>query len=191
MSIDLDFLPDTIKPLNSQATHVGKVDQDLLMQMLEGGKSQKACADHFGVSKSAISQLVSRLTVAPRPEILDRLTPSQERFVFAMADDKNQTQAALDSYNVGSRESASVIGTRLMADPLIQECIQVVMATEGLTRRKMVRRLAEHVDSRDSNASLRAINMGLKLTDSYPAEKRMNLNVNIDAIAPVDLSRYR
>jgi len=199
MATDYDFLPDTIQPLNHTSevnqTLLGgliqerKIDDDLLFQMLANGKSQKECAEYFGCSKSAISQRVSKITVVPRPAILDKLTPSQERFAFGIAEGKSQTQAVIDSYNTDNRESAAVQGSRLMSDPLMQECIKVIMETEGLTRRKMVRRLSEHVDSRDAQASLRAIDIGLKLTDSYPAEKKVN--VNFTAVIPVDLAKYR
>jgi hypothetical protein len=64
-----------------------------------------------------------------------------------------------------------------------------VLETEGLTRRYLIRKLKCHVDSQDPQASIRAVDMGLKLHDAYPASKTKNLNVNVD-VTPADVSRW-
>jgi hypothetical protein len=46
------------------------------------------------------------------------------------------------------------------------------------------------MEHNDPTVSLRALDMGFKLADDYPATKSMNLNVNADILHPVDLSKY-
>lgn len=170
---------------------MSKINLDELCELLDQGMSQKNAAAHFNVSEAAVSQAVAKLrNSALRPELMDSLTAKEKEFVYEMASGKSQTQAALNAFDVSSYESAKTIGSRLARDPEIAEAITAVMAAEGLSRRKLVRRLREHVDSQDSQASLRAVDIGLRLHDAYPAQKRANLNVNID-VCPVDLSRYQ
>jgi predicted transcriptional regulator len=208
MSIDLDFLPDSSDLSSIPGVHTvpdsghstgskyggyvytRKIDVDVAVQMRQEGKSLKEIAEHFGSSVSAVSQALSKAT-PPRPEVFNKLSPAQERFVYAIASGKNQTDAAMDSFNVTTRESAGVVGHRNAQDPIVQECIHLVMADEKLTRRVLVKRLVQHVHSSDATTSIKAVDMGFKLTDSYPATKSMSVNVNIDAVSPVDLSRYR
>ena len=77
----------------------------------------------------------------------------------------------------------------LAKDVDVREAIDVLMQETGLTRRHLISRLKQHTDHDDPAVSLRAVDMGLKLTDSYPATKNVNLNANMD-ITPVDLTRY-
>ena len=101
----------------------------------------------------------------------------------------SQTQAAIAAFDVGSLDSAKSIGCRLMKDDDIQEAITAVMEAEGLTRRYLVHKLKSHVDSPDPQASIRAVDMGLKLHDAYPASKTKSLNVNVD-VTSADISRW-
>lgn len=166
---------------------VKKINDTLLLQMADEGKEQKEIAAFFGVSPAAVCKRLKRLT---RPAVLEKLTPKEERFVMEIVKGENQTQAALKAFSVGSLESAKSIGHRLMKDPDIVEAITAVMDSEGLDRRYLVKKLKTHVDAPDPSISLRAVDMGLKLHDSYPATKNLNINANLD-ISPVDLEKYR
>lgn len=164
-----------------------KIDDEKLLQLNAEGVEGKAIAERFGVSPAAVSKRLKRLT---RPPVFDNLTGKEERFVMEIAAGKNQTQAAMSAFNVGSLDSAKTIGSRLMKDADIQEAITAVMEAEGLTRRYLVAKLKGHVDNAvDPSVSLRAVDMGLKLHDAYPATKNKNFNVDV-SIDPVDLSKY-
>lgn len=167
-----------------------KIIDEEMLRLADLGTPQKEIATHFNVSEAAVSKRLRRLRqIAARPAILDRLTEKEQKFVVAIAEGKSQTQAAMDSFDVSSRDSAKAIGNRLGKDPEIQEAITAILETEGLTRRYLVRKLKSHVDAFDPTVSIRAVDMGLKLHDSYPAQKRANLNMNAD-VSPVDLSRW-
>jgi len=161
-----------------------------LINMADSGTPQKDIAAHFGVSEAAISKRLKRLRqIAIRPAALDKLTAKEERFVMEIVQGNNQTQAALAAFDVRSLDSAKSIGCRLMKDDDIQAAISAVMETEGLTRRYLVRKLKDHVDGQDQQVSIRAIDMGLKLHDAYPATKTKNMNINAD-FTEADVSKW-
>lgn len=163
---------------------------DLLALQAEG-LDQKTIARRMGVSPAAICQKLKRINQsANRPAILDTLTTKEERFVMEIAKGQNQTQAALQAFDVGSLDSAKTIGCRLMKDTDIQEAISAVMESEGLDKRYLVKKLKSHVDSVDPTTAIRALDMSFKVADLYPANKNLNLNVTF-AADPVDLSKYR
>ncbi len=168
-----------------------KINDAELLKLSEEGTPQKEIAAHFEVSEAAISKRLKRLRqIATRPAILDKLTAKEERFVMEIVQGNSQTQAAITAFDVGSLDSAKTIGCRLMKDADIQEAITAVMETEGLTRRYLVRKLKSHVDAPDPQISIRAVDMGLKLHDAYPATRNLNINANMD-VDPVDLSLFR
>lgn len=169
-----------------------KIDDKELLRLVESGMQGKDIAEQMGVSAAAISKRLKQLkAVAARPEILDALTPQQERYVMEVASGKNQTQAALAAYECGSLESAKTLGSRLAKNEVIQEAITAVMEVEGLSKSVLVRRLKDHVtQDKDASVSLKAVKTGLELHDAFPASKSMRINANID-FSPVDLSKYR
>jgi len=170
-----------------------KINDKELLYMIDKNTPQKDMAAHFGVSDAAISKRLKRLRqIATRPAILDKLTDKEQRFVAEIVSGKNQTQAALSAFNVGSMDSAKTIGCRLAKDPEIQGAITAVLESEGLSRRYLVRKLKNHVEGIDPNVSLRALDIGLKLHDAYPATTTKNLNINATLdIDPVNMEKYR
>ena len=169
-----------------------KIGTEELQRLIDSGVQQKDIAERLQVSPAAVCKALKRLrAVATRPEILDALTPSQERYVMEIAGGKNQTQAALAAFECGSLDSAKTLGSRLAKNEVIQEAITAVMESEGLTRGVLVRRLRDHVEQKkDPSVSLKAVKTGLELHDAFPASKSMRINANID-LSPVDLSKYR
>jgi predicted transcriptional regulator len=165
-----------------------KTDDEVILKMLREGKTQKEIAKHFGVSPVAIHKRVKRLL--PPPESLRNLTEKEQKFALSVAGGKTQTQAALDSYDVTSTESAKVIGSQLMSKPEVRQAVDELMEFHGLSRSYRVRRLKGHVDNRDPNVSLKALDMSFKLDNSYPPARNINLNASVD-LSPVDLSKYR
>lgn len=161
-----------------------------LINLAEAGTPQKDIAAHFRVSEAAISKRLKRLRqIAARPAILDKLTAKEERFVLLVVQGSNQTQAALNAFDVGSLDSAKSIGSRLMKDDDIKEAINTLMETEGLTRRYLIRKLKNHIDAPDPQVSIRGIDIGLKLHGAYPASVTKNMNINAD-ITDADVSRW-
>ncbi len=163
-------------------------DDNIILKLLIEGKAQKQIAEYFGVSPVAIHKRVKRLL--PKPKSLENLTEKEQRFCIEVAGGKTQTQAAMNSFEVTSRESAKVIGSQLMAKPEIQTAITDLMEYHGLTKSYRIQKLKNHVDNRDPNVSLKALDMSFKLDNSYPPSR--NINLNIDAEIPVpDLSEYQ
>ena len=166
-----------------------RINDRQLLEMIDAGKQQQECAAFFGVSGAAVCKRLKRLRPGPRTAVLDKLTEKEERFALAVAGGCTVTDAALQSFDCTSRDSAKTIGHRLAKDADIQEAISVLMAETGLTRRHLITRLKQHTDHDDPAVSLKAVDMGLKLTDSYPTQKRMNIEFQV-AVAPVTLERY-
>lgn len=163
------------------------INPETLLDLIKQGKSQKEAAAYFGVSPVAISKRLKRLI--PPPKSLERLTEKEKKFVITKAKGNTATQAVLESYEVSSLESAKVIGSNLMARPQIQQAICDLMNYHGLTRSFRVGRLKEHVDNRDPNISLKAIDLANKMDGSY-IEQRLNVNIN-PRFEEVDLTPYQ
>lgn len=169
-----------------------KIDDNELLRLAEAGTPQKDIAALFNVSEPAICKRLKQLRQkAACIEALAPLTKKEKVFVQEIAAGKSQTQAALTAFDVGSMDSAKTIGYRLMKDTDIQTAISAVMEAAGLDVGHLVKRLKVHVDNNvDAHASLKAVDMGLKLHDVYPTQKRMNLNITA-AVDPVDLEKFR
>jgi hypothetical protein len=169
---------------------MSKINPELLLKMVEEKASRRDMAARFGCSEAAISKRIARLTAAPtEPLKLDALTSKEKGFVVAVASGESQTSAALKAYDVSSRQSAKSLGHTLMSNQGIKEALEEIRDRE-IPIDHLVKRLRQHVDSKDPSTSLRAVDIGLKLHDAYPAAKNLNINANAD-ISPVDLSRYR
>lgn len=166
-----------------------KIDDDKLLEMLQQGMQQKEIAQIMEVSAPAICQRLKRLL--PPPDSLKKLTEKERRFVLEkVKGKKTNTEAALLSYEVGSRESAKVIGSQLMDKPEIRKAIDDLMELKGYGREFRVEKLGQHMNNRDPNVSLKALDIGFKLANDYPPQRSINLNANLD-ITPVDVEKYR
>lgn len=162
---------------------MSKINASILLQMVEEKASRKVMAARFNCSEAAISKKLAKLTAAPaepvEPLKIDALTPKERSFVVAVASGESQTSAALKAYDVSSRQSAKALGHTLMSNEGIKGALAEIRDRE-IPLSHLVKRLRTHVDSLDPTTSLRAVDMGLKLHDAYPANKNMNLNVNAD-----------
>jgi DNA-binding Lrp family transcriptional regulator len=165
-----------------------KIDDEVLLRMfIEEGKTQKEIAAFFGCTPPPICRRLKKLLPKRIPENFEELTEKEKNFCVAMAEGKNQTEAALVAYDTESRGSARVIGSQLMAKPDIQQAIADLMDINGLTKDYRVKKLKKHVDDKDGNISLRALDMSFKLDNSYPPQRNLNLNLNA-AVDPVDFN---
>jgi predicted transcriptional regulator len=162
-----------------------KIDDAVMLEMIEEGKSQKEVAKHFGVSPAAVCKRMKKYP--PIPESVQRLTEKQQRFALEVASGKTKTQAALSAYEVGSMENAKSMGKELMKQPDILTAVAEIMQTEGLNRTYRVRRLKQHVDNRDPGVSLKALDQSWKLDGAYIDNHNVNLMVrDVRTVADFD-----
>ncbi len=147
-------------------------DDDVILKMLKEGKTQKEIAAHFGVSPAAICKRVKKLL--PPPESLQDLTEKEQAFAVAISKGMTQTDAAMTAFDVTTRASAKSLGCTLMTKPDIQTAVGDLMQQQGLTRTYRVRKLKQHVDNRDPNVSLKALDQSWKLEGAY-TEKQVHV----------------
>lgn len=152
-------------------------DDNKILEMLKAGKTQKEIAAHFGVSPAAICKRVKKLL--PPPESLQELTEKEQAFAIAISKGMTQTDAAMSAFDVTSRASAKSLGCTLMTKSDIQMAVADLMQQQGLTRTYRVRKLKQHVDNRDPNVSLKALDQSWKLEGAY-TETHVNLNINYE-----------
>ena len=155
---------------------VRKTDDKVILQMLREGKTQKDIAEHFNVSGAAICKRVKKL-LNKKPESFERLTKKEQKFALSVAEGKTQTQAALDSHECSSLDSAKSMGYQLMQKPDIQTAVAELMQEEGLTRRYRVQRLKGHIDHPDPNVSLKGLDQSWKLDGAY-VEKHVHVHTS-------------
>jgi hypothetical protein len=156
-----------------------KIDDTVLLDMMKEGREQKEAAAYFHVTPAAICKRLKRLQSGPEA-ILDKydLTDRERAFCMEKAKGKTNTQAALASYEVTSTQSAKVIGSQLMGKPEIQDAARELQEC-GLTTRYRVNRIKSHVDHRDPNVSLKALDMSFKLDGSYAPEKHEEVSFSV------------
>src|SRR5664280_2033162 len=124
-----------------------KVNDEVLLQLLREGKNQREIADHFQVSPVAICKRLKK--ILPKPQSLEKLTDKEQNFVIAVAEGKSRTQAALDSFDVSSRDSAKALQNALMKKDDVRIAIAELLEIYGLTRGYRVNKLKSHIDHVD------------------------------------------
>lgn len=157
-----------------------------ILQMLREGKQQKEIAQHFGVSPSYICKRVRLLLPQGEPDSFRNLTDKEKRFVLEKSRGKTNTDAAMKSYDVTSRESAKVLGSNLMDKEEIRLAIDELMEQAGMGRRYRVQRLKTCVDHPDPNVTLKALDQSWKLDGSYAPDKLDVLTPSLNIIAVLD-----
>jgi DNA-binding Lrp family transcriptional regulator len=157
---------------------VRKTDDNIILQMLREDKTQKEIAKHFNVSGAAICKRVKKL-LNKKPESFERLTKKEQKFALSVAEGKTQTQAALDSHECSSLDSAKSMGYQLMQKPDIQTAVAELMQEEGLTRRYRVQKLKVHIDHPDPNVSLKGLDQSWKLDGAY-TEKHVHVHATYE-----------
>ena len=146
-----------------------KTDDKVILQMLNDGKTQKEIAEHFNVSGAAICKRVKKL-LNKKPESFENLTEKEQNFALAISEGKTQTQAALDSHDCSSLDSAKSMGYQLMQKPDIQIAVSELMQEGGLTRRYRVQKLKTAIDHPDPNVSLKGLDQSWRLDGAYKEE---------------------
>ena len=159
-----------------------KTDDNVILRLLQEGKNQKQIAQHFGCSGVAICKRLKRLTPPPEMPNFNRLTDKEKKFVLKKIEGKTNVEAALQSYEVSSRESAKVIGSNLMAKPEIQMSITELMDYCGIDRTYRIRRLKQVIDSSDLNIVHKGLDMSFRLDGSYAPERYLHGTVDINSL---------
>jgi phage terminase small subunit len=153
-----------------------KTDDNVILQMLREGKTQKEIAEHFSVSPAAICKRVKRIDAVLRVEkSLEGLTDKQKKFALTVANGESATNAALSSFDCNSRDSAKTVGKELMRRDDINAAISTLMHEEGLSRRYRVKKLKGHIDHADPNVSLKGLDQSWKLDGAYAEEKHVHV----------------
>jgi predicted transcriptional regulator len=153
-----------------------KIDDRRLLEMFNNSTMQKEIAEHFGVSPVAVCKRLKRLLPQPEP-ILERhkLTEQQKQFVIEKANGKTNTQAVMASYEVSSLDSAKAIGSQLMSKPEIKMALNELMEIGGIGRNFRIQKLAQHMQNPDPVVSLKALDIGFKLSGDDLEAKRQTL----------------
>jgi hypothetical protein len=120
-----------------------------------------------------------------KPDSLERLTQRQQKFAIAIAEGKTQTQAALDSHECSSLDSAKSMGHQLMQKSDIQIAVAELMQEEGLTRRYRVQKLKTHIDHSDPNVSLKGLDQSWKLDGAYK-EEQVHVHMSYDDMVKIN-----
>ena len=151
-----------------------KIDDAVMLKMFDQGTPQKEIAKYFSCSPAAVCKRIKRLSSSPDAILAKHnLTDKEKMFCVEKAKGKNSTKAVLASYEPGSMESAKAIGSQLMARPEIRTVIDELMDSLGLTKGYRIGKLKQHVDNRDPNVSLKALDQSWKLDGSYAPEKHV------------------
>ncbi len=116
-----------------------------------------------------------------KPESFENLTAKEQKFVLAISDGKTQTQAAFNSHECSSLDSAKSMGYQLMQKPDIQTAVAELMQETGLTRRYRVQKLKSHIDHPDPNVSLKGLDQSWKLDGAY-TEKYIHVHTSYQDI---------
>ena len=146
-----------------------KIDDTIVLQLLREEKNQREIADHFKVSPVAIHKRLKKILL--KPQSLEQLTPKEQKFAMAVAEGKSRTQAAMDSFDVSSRESAKALQNTLMKKDNMRIAIAEMMDIYGLTRGYRISKLKSHIDHVDPGVSLKGLDMSFKLDGLYSPEK--------------------
>ena len=156
-------------------------DDDTLLRMHHEGHTNEEIAQHFKCSHVAVWKRLRRLLPGPEVEILENsgLTDKQKRFVCARLEGKTATASAAAAYETADPASLKSMGSELLANEKIIDCVNRLMAVHGLTRSRRIFRLRQHLENKDPLVSLKSIDIANRMDDSYPANKNVNINTNI------------
>lgn len=151
-----------------------KINDSQLITLKKEGMLQKNIAKVLGVSEPAITQRLKKLFPEKyeAPKSLEVLTDKEQRFAIERASGRTATQAALKAYECSSLQSAKVIGSQLMGKPDVQTAISDLMEMKGIGRNFRVDKLGEHMRHPDPVVSLKALDMGFKLSGDEEEAKR-------------------
>ncbi len=179
------------------------IDDKVLLEMMEDVRSgkieQKDIAAHFGISQSAITQRLRKITSQQLPDSFKSLSPKEQNFAIQVAHGKTQTAAAMASFDTTSLASAKTIGARLMKDNEVVKAVNDVKESiadkfekKGYGQDYRIGRIGQHMESPDAVISLKAIDMAAKLSgDEEEARRQLPSENNYTTIDKYSLLRMK
>lgn len=154
------------------------VENDVLIKLSEQGLSGKEIAKRTSISPAAVSKRLARIRLQQHgpPESFSRLTAKQQRMVAEMATGKNQTDACMAAYDCVDRRSAKALAAKVMRDEDMHVALGDLLAQEGIGRRRRVQRMAELIESRDTSAACRMLELAAKMDGSLVERLEVGIN---------------
>ncbi len=146
-------------------------DEELKKMFEEEGKTKRAIAKHFDVSEQYIGKRLKQLEAFRLPESFERLSVKQKKYALAIAEGKNQTDAAMTAYNCADRTSAKALGCKESKDPDVAIAISDLLHQEGIGRRKRIQRLRDMIECQDLSIVGKGLDMANKLVGEYAPQQ--------------------
>lgn len=145
-----------------------RVENETLIALVEQGLTGRQIAEQTSISEAAVSKRLKRIRLQERepPESFQALTPKKQKFVMGLVQGKTQVNACIDSHDVTSRASARALASRMAREPDVEVALADMFAQEGLSKRRRVQRMSELIESRDSAAVCRMLELSFKLDGS-------------------------
>ncbi|OGE18136.1 hypothetical protein A2769_02725 [Candidatus Daviesbacteria bacterium RIFCSPHIGHO2_01_FULL_37_27] len=116
-------------------------------------------------------------------KINKKLTPKQTTFVKELVNGKSATQAVMSAYNVTSTKTASVIASQNLNKLSIQEALEKILRTKGLTLDTLAENIGNLANSTPQKVSgetiLKANIELLRLHGAYPDKKSYQFNMSV------------
>ena len=167
-----------------------KIESDAELLKLSESMTGKAIAEMMGCTPAAVSKRLSKLRRQAPPESFTRLSEKQQKFAVALAQGKTQTQAAMESFETGSLDSAKSIGCKLAKDPDISTAVTDLLAQVGIPKRRRAERLRDMIECADLGIVGRGLELSYRLDRSLVEQVEHTVSdVNIRAlIASLDLT---
>jgi len=165
-------------------------EKEILAALLDNKNNKNKTAEQLGISRQALHIRLTAM-LSNKTATFDKMTDKEKGFITAVAEGEKPTQAVMNAYDVQSKQVASQIASSMMHKPAIQKALKEILEDNDLTRENCAGELSKLVfKGKDEGVRLRALDQTWKLRDDYPAEKKVQVNVNLDFF-PVDLSQYK
>lgn len=168
------------------------MDNNQFKDLVEKGKNDREIAEFFNVSPQAVWAKRKRMEKKHKlTKALPPLTTKQQEFVEKMTTEKRPKglEVVKEVYGITDNKQAQMQLQRTMNSPAVREAITTILDRNGITRDMLTKKLKTHINSSKAEISIKAVDMGFKLHDDYPASKNVNLNVNLEWL-PVDLNEF-
>lgn len=120
------------------------------------------------------------------PDSYKKLRPKQRAFVKHYIQSLSPTDAATKSYNTKNKNSAGVIGAHLMHKPHVNQAIEDILESKGLSLDSVVEKHAQLLANAkvqrpmSLNEVTNLIDKAYKLHQAYPASKSLVGHINLN-----------
>jgi len=107
------------------------------------------------------------------------LTVKQRKFVSALAEHGNATQAAVDAgYNVQDRLSAKAIGAENLAKPVVRSALEATLAQHGIDDAVIAASIARLLSSPKGSDVARGLEILLKIRGDAAPKKNVQVKLS-------------